>query len=373
MENPSSNIGNESPRMGYFQRYPVIRVIIACVLGLMAGYLQPELFSVSFMFCPMPVIIAALYAWAGWIPAAVACAASLLSMAQFASLLNISPALLALGTLLVMIVPAAAVIYAMEKRMKFFQRLAVGAAVQTAALLLCMTVLYAGLKIDLADVITGGMREAMNSLPSGSVMLFLEQLSMYGLLTEESLAELSGGILTAADIAKVLDQAMDTINYYLKQTITAFILSSGLLSGLAAVSLSSRIRRDCVNQPPVEHILLDYWRVPPRFAGMAALGAITGYVMQMMSVSGSESVTMVFIILLSEMLSIQGAAAISRRLREVHAGVIARLGLIIASLLLMPSFLEMIGVFSLLMGSEGIITKWMKKRIEQRESEDDEE
>ncbi len=373
MENPSGNLKNNSPRAGYFKRYPPLRVILACVLGLFAGWMQPEMFMMSFMFCLMPVILSVLYAWAGWIPAAVASAAALTSMVQFAPAFSVSPALMAAGTLLVSVFPAAVVIYTMEKQMKFFHRLAFGAAAQMGALLVCMLVIYLGLKVDLADALTGGIRETLNMLPAGSVTLFLEQLNMYGMLTEESIAELEGGIVTAADVSMVLDQAMDTMNYYFKQVITALVLSSGLLSGLAAVSLSSRIRRDCRTQPLVDHVMLDYWRVPPRFAGMALLGVVTGYVMQMMSMNGSESVTVIFVILLSEMLTIQGAAAISRRFRDVGAGVIARIGLIAASLVLMPSFLEMVGVFSLLMGSEGVITKWMKKRIEQRESEDDEE
>ena len=236
-----------------------------------------------------------------------------------------------------------------------------------------VTVVYTVLNIDLVETLTGMMREYMNQLPNGSVTLILQQFEMYGLLTEESLTELSSGILTTGDIAKVLDQGFETLTYLLKQVMLAAILSSGMISGMVMTVLTSRIRRSCGYQTADQHVPIDCWRMPPSVVGMMAAGVAAGYVMQLSGVSGSESVTMVCMLLTTELMIVQGIAAISRRFNEVKAGAAARIGLIAASLLLMPSFLEIVGLLSLLIGSEGVITKWMKKRIEQRESEDDEE
>lgn len=371
MENRTNNLSQ--PTSSYFKRYPVGRVILACVIGILTGTFQPMMLMMSMTLCVMPIVICVLYAWAGFIPAAVSAAVTLVSTASSASLLGIDPLLLTAGALLLMIAPAAAMIYASEKRMKFFHRLAVGIGVQTAALLLGVTVVYVVLKIDLIEMLTATMREGMNMLPGGSVMVVLEQFKMYGLLTEESLAELSGGILTAGDITKVLDQGFEMLTYMLKQVMLAAVLSSGLISGMLMTMLTSRIRRNCGYQTAAEHVMVDHWHMPPSVVGMLAAGAAAGYFMQFSGVSGSEAVTMVFTVLTMELLVVQGIAAISRGFREVNASALSRLGLIAASLLMMPSFLEMVGIFSLLMGREGVIRKWMKKRIEQRESEDDEE
>ena len=371
MENQTNNAAQ--PIKSYFKRYPVGRVIIACLVGILVGSFQPMMLMMSMTLCVMPIVLCALYAWAGLVPAAVSAAVTLLSTASGAQLLGIDPMLLTAGALLLMIAPAAAMIYATEKRMKFFHRLAVGIGAHIAALLIGVTVVYAGLKIDLVETLTASMRAGMDLLPAGSVTVVLEQFNMYGLLTEESLAEISSGFVTNGDIAKVLDQGFDNLTYMLKQVMLAAVLSSGLISGMLITAVTSRIRRDCGYQTADEHVMVDYWRMPPSVVGMLAAGTAAGYIMQLSGVSGSESLTMVFMVLTMELLVVQGIAAISRGFREVNASAVSRLGLIAASLLLMPSFLEMVGIFSLLMGREGVIRKWMKKRIEQRESEDDEE
>jgi hypothetical protein len=281
--------------------------------------------------------------------------------------------LLTAGALLLMIVPAAAMIYASEKRMKYFHRLAVGIGAHIAVLLIGVTAVYAGLKIDLVETLTASMREGMNLLPGGSVTVVLEQFKMYGLLTEESLAELNGGFVTAGDISKVLDQGFDSLTYLPKQGMLAALLSSGMLSGLLATAITSRIRLNCGCQTAAEHVMIERWRMPPSVVGMMAAGAAAGFVMNYSGVDGSESVAMVCMLLTTELLIVQGITALLRRFREVQAGKVIRNLLIAGSILTAPGFLEIVGLLSLLIGSEGVITKWMKKRIEERESEDDEE
>ncbi len=373
VDNNSKNTAEkEIVRKGYLEQYPIGRVILASILGLVLAYFAPSMVITSILFCITPVILCALYAWAGWVPAAIGAAGTLCTMSYAAPIFGVNSVLMLVGTLLILLAPAAAVIYATEKRMKFFTRLTIAIAAQTAVLLIAMAVIYAGMKIDLVDQMIAATRESMDYLPAGSVSVVLQQFAMSGILTEESIAELSGGILTTGDISRVLDQAFEAISYTLKQLLPALILSSGLLSGIAMTSLSSRICKNCDRKPPVDHVLIDHWRVPPSTVGMLIVGSISGMIMQYSGVVGSEAVTMVFTLLAMELLIIQGIAAISRRFREVHASTLSRLGLITASLVFMPSFLEIMGILSLLFGSRGVITMWMKKRMEQKESEDDE-
>ena len=133
--------------------YPIGRVIIACIIGMLVGSFQPMMLMMSMTLCVMPILLCVLYAWAGWIPAAASAVVTLMSTASSAQMLGIDPTLMTAGAVLLMIAPAAAMIYATEKRMKFFHRLAVGIGAHIAALMIAVTVLYAGLKIDFfADI-----------------------------------------------------------------------------------------------------------------------------------------------------------------------------------------------------------------------------
>ena len=87
------------------------------------------------------------------------------------------------------------------------------------------------------------------------------------------------------------------------------------------------------------------------------------------------AVMVVFSLLASYLCIIQGMAAITRRFREVGAGKGARIGLIGASLVFAPTFLQYAGIASALFGRKGVVSTWMRKKMEEieKDREDDDE
>ena len=109
----------------------------------------------------IPVAITALYAWGGVIPAVLLSVGSIymtISLGQVLPDLSGMQAIgtlpAALGALLVLVLPAAAAITAIEKKLPFAQRMSAGIASQIGALLLAAGVIYLGAGVDLVDALT---------------------------------------------------------------------------------------------------------------------------------------------------------------------------------------------------------------------------
>ena len=207
-------------------------VLLAVLAALFVVMIQPSLFMTAMLVCIAPIAIALLYAWAGWIPAGVASVGTIASLTWFAGVGGINQMLAGLGAALVLVLPGVASIVLMEKRVGFFKRMAIAAGVQTAALLGCVAFIYLGMGLDLVDLLTGMMRASVEYMPQEIIEGMLNVYYAGGMLNEESVKELTSGILLRADVMKIFDQVFDLTNYQLKQVMPAMLLNSGLISGV---------------------------------------------------------------------------------------------------------------------------------------------
>jgi len=352
----------------------VKRILIGSVLAVLIGLLQPSIFMTAFLVCLTPVCIAALYAWAGWIPAAVASVGTVWSIGCFASIADgMSPALAGACAAFVFVLPAAAGIIALEKRLPFFQRMAITIGAQTAALLGFACLVYLGLKVDMVDALTGMLRSSIEMMPDETLGSYLNLFAMYGILNEESIKELTEGIVLRSDIKKVLDQAFDLINYQFRLLMPALLLNSGLISGMMITAFPSRICTKRGDEPDVGHVPMTDWFLPSRVVGGIAVCLLTGFALQYMKVEGAMAVTTVFTTLCATLCIVQGIAAINRRFRDTGAPKGVRVGLTVAGLLFAMGFLEIVGALSALFGRNGFFSAWMRKKMEENRKDDDEE
>jgi len=357
-------------------RPSVKSVLLASLAALLVVMIQPSFFMVSMLICIAPIAIALLYAWAGWVPAGIAAVGTAASLTWFASLSGaVNPALACLGALIVLVAPGVVSIVLLEKRVGFFQRMVAAVLLQTAALLGCVAVIYLGLGVDLVDALTGMMRTTVEYLPSEAVMQFLEMYYYSGMLTEESIEELTKGVLLHADVMKIFDQVFELTNYQLKQVMPAMLINSGLISGVLMTAFPGMITRKRGFEPPVPYTPVHDWFLPSRAVGGLTVCMITAFVLNFMKIEGASGVLIVFSQIVSTLCIIQGIAAISRRFRDAGAGKGARLGLIIAALLFASQFLEIAGMFSALFGRKGAVSGWMRnkmKEMEENRKDDDE-
>lgn len=351
-------------------------LLLSSLIALIVVLIQPAFFMTSMLVCIAPIAIATLYAWAGWVPAVIASAGTIAALASTASLSGVvSPALAGLGAALVLVLPGIVSIVLLEKRMEFFRRMAISVGVQLAALLSCVAVIYLGMGIDLVDSLTGMMRASVEYMPQEMIEYFLNMYYYSGMLTEESVKELTGGILLRSDVMKIFDQVFELTNYQLKQVMPAMLINSGLVSGVLMTAFPGMITRKRGFAPPVPYAPVHDWFLPSRAVGGLTVCMVTAFVLNLMKIEGAAGVLIVFSQIVSTLCIIQGIAAISRRFRDAGAGKAARIGLIIAALIFASQFLEMVGMFSALFGRKGAISGWMRnkmKEMEENRKDDDE-
>lgn len=351
---------------------PVKRVILVSLLALLLGVLQPLTVALSLALCVAPILIALMFAWAGWIPAAVMAAATVASIGFTAPLsYGVNGAAAGLAAFVVLALPAGAGIWMLHKRLPFSKRMAIQIAVQTAALLAFMMVIYLGFRVDLVDMITSWIMGTVKYMPAELLTAMIQNFAMSGMLTQESIEAVTSGIVTWADIQEVFTQALDAMNYQMKMTMPALLLTSGLLTGIFTTLIPSYVCSRRGDEPQVDHRPVRTWHLPAQVVSGVLVCSVTGIVLQLMEVSGSQGVTIVFTSLGSTLFMIQGVAALNRRFRENNLRPGPRKALIVAIVLFASNLLSMIGAASAIFGRKGLVTGWMRKKMEERKEDED--
>ena len=351
---------------------PVVRVILLTLLALVLGALQPVVIALNMALCLAPILILLMFAWGGWVPAAAMSLTTVISIALAAPLsYGVSGALAGAAAFVVLVLPAAAGVWMLHKRMPFFRRMTAQIIAQTAALLAFMMVIYLGLKVDLVDMITAWIMDTVHYMPSELLTAMIENFAMSGMLTQESIESVTSGFVTWADVNQVFEQALDTMNYQMKMSMPTMMLTSGLLTGILTTLLPSAIMNRRGEEPKVDHRPVYTWHLPSRVVVGVIVCSVTGIVLQIMEVSGSQGVTIVFTSLGSTLFLIQGIAALNRRFRETGMRPGPRRALITATVLITSNFLSMIGAMSALFGRKGAVTEWKRRRMEERKEDDE--
>lgn len=348
-------------------------VLLASLVALLVVLIQPSFFMVSMLVCIAPIAIALLYAWAGWVPAGIASVGTIASLAWFAGISGaVSPLLAGLGAALALVAPGVVSIVLLEKRADFFKRMAAAVLTQTAALLACVAFVYLAMGIDLVDALTGMMRSTVEYMPQEMIEQFLNMYYYSGMLTEESMQELSGGILLYADVMKIFDEVFELTNYQLKQIMPALLINSGLISGVLMTALSSMTACRRGFEPAVPHVPVHEWFLPSRAVGGLTACMAAAIALSLMNVEGAAGVLAVFMQVLTTVCVIQGVAALTRLLRKSGTRKGVRIALTTASVLFASGFVQMAGVASALFGSRGAISTWMHNKMEENRKDDDE-
>lgn len=351
------------------------RLIGALAIALLISVTQPITAAFIVPVCVVPVLISILYAWAGWIPAAVASVGTVLSLTNLAVQMGLSEyaGLIALGCVCVLVLPAVVSCVLLEKRQPFFRRMAVSVFVQTAMLLGCVAVIYLGFKVDLVDAVIDLFSSAVLWMPEDAILMLVQNFAMTGMLNAESMEMIESGFLTGEQMAQLFAQAFDTMRYLYKLTMPAMLMSSSLLTGVLMTTGPGLICARRGDEPQVDYLPMSGWFMPSRMVGGLAVCLITGYALQWMEVSGAEAAAMTISTLCGTALTLQGIAALSRGLKQSGRKRGARIAMILAGLALASTFVQIAGAMSALFGRKGAISGWMRKRMEEKRKEDDEQ
>ncbi len=351
----------------------VKRILIASLLAVILSLMQPMLLAFSAAVCLTPVLIAVLYAWAGWIPALLLSVGSIGAVETVGGALSGSVGYAALAAAVALVLPGLAAAWMLNKRLPFFRRMLMAAVVQIGALAAVICVAYLGFQVDLVDFIFSNLRGKMDAVPDSVLQVVLQNFYMQGMLTEESVKMATTGIVTRGDIKKVLDQAFEAQSYHIRLNLPALLINSGLVTGIFMTTLPSLICARRGDEPPVKYYPVSEWFLPSRAVVGLAVCMLTGYALQLASVSGAEAVSLTFGAIGRMLFIVQGVAALSRRFKENGMRRGGRIAMIVAGLLLATHFIMLVGAASALLGRKGAISGWMRRKMEEKRKEDDDE
>lgn len=351
----------------------VKKIIGASVLAIAAGLMQPMLAPMVMAVCAAPVLIAVFYAWAGWIPAALMAAFTTLSVAGTSGLMwNMDPALAGAAVLIVLALPGLAAAWMLNRRMPFFRRMTAAVLIQSAALIGLTAAVYMGMGVDLVNALTGWLRAAAENMPSDMLSVIVNNFAVNGMLTEESIEELTSGIVLRADIMQVLDQAFEYMNYQMRLTMPAMLFNSGLISGVLMTTMPGLICARRGEGAEIDYRPISEWHMPPRMVGGVVTCMLTGIVLQLMQIEGAVSVTAVFSTVGATLFVMQGIGCLSRRFKATGARRGYRIAMIVLGVVFAYGFMEIVGIMSALFGRKGAISLWMRRRMEENRKDDDE-
>ncbi|MBR3505355.1 MAG: DUF2232 domain-containing protein [Clostridia bacterium] len=342
------------------------KVIAASALGVMAGLLQIIGLPLSMVCVGGTVIAPLLFAWAGLLPAAVFLC---VSVGSLAALLGVGAA--AIGAL-IFGAPAVVVIALMRARAPFFTRMKAAAGAQLGAMLALILILYAALGRSLVDVAMDMFAAWADGLSPQMAQFLLQQFALTGmgtLMTVETAQQILTEGLSQAETLAMLHGIFDTTGQALRLGLPAMLLSSGLLTGMLATALPGYV---CARRGgDLDYAPLFKWRLPPRVTVGALVCLVTAGALYAAKADGAESVLNAVLNGGVTVYAAAGAAAISRRFRETGRSRGFRIALIAAGLWIAPRLVALIGVASALLGREGLITGYMKKKMKDQNKEDD--
>ena len=342
------------------------KVIAASALGVVAGAMQFIGLPLSMVCVTGTIIAPLLFAWAGPLPAAIFLAVSLGSLA---ALLGGGAA--AIGALIFGL-PALVVMGLMRARALFFTRVKAAIGAQLGAMLALILILYAALGRSLVDVAMDMFAKWADGLSPQLAQLTLQQFALTGagtLMTVDTAQQILTEGLSQAETMELLHGIFDTTGQALRLGLPAMLLSSGLVTGLIAAALPGYV---CARRgEELDYVPLHQWHVPPRVTAGVLVCLATAGILFAARVDGAESVLSAVLTGGLVIYAVAGAAALGRRFRETGMSPGFRVALIIGGLWIVPRLVAMIGIASVLLGRQGIITGHMKKKMKDQNKEDD--
>lgn len=347
-------------------RRSVGMMVAATVLALVFGALQPFTIGLSLLVMVTPVVLCTLYFWAGAFPAIVCAVASL------ASLEFTYGAGFMWGGFVTMVLPAAVGIYLLRERKGYFASMKIVAGVELATLLGVALYLYVSRGESLVDLFIGQFQQWLEAMNPALTDMLLARFSAMGLL-EESIYETveAGASLTAEVRSAALEDLLFKMDYSFKLTLPGLLLTSGLLTGVLAVALPTRICVRRGEEPAVSHVPLSGWFLPARVTAGLLCALATCFVLNLTGVSGADTVYTAVSSVIYTLFSLQGLAAFDRMFRE-RGWRRSRRAIMLALLwLFVGSLARMAGVASALFGRHGALTEWMKKHRDEHDDKED--
>jgi hypothetical protein len=334
-------------------------LIAGCVIGVVCGLALPLLMVFSAWVLPLTVIFALLWVWAGW-PSVAVGALSVLVIGSRYPFLGWGAA----AAMLLLTAPGVLAAALTDRRRPFFRAVGISVALQLGAMVLVTAIAWLIFRQNLVDVATGSARGLLEELPLARQHFLILQLGQMGFFGSNTGINFSNAILTNDQLKSLVDQLFGTINSGLKETLPAYVLTAGATSGGLAYAGAAWIRVRRGDAPSIPFVKPDGWRLnADLIIGPPALAAVC-LLLDRLGVSGADAAYVALLSLAELLFTVQGIGVLERRMKPMGMAPGYRTGITVAALIIGYRVMPFLGLYSALFGSEGLISKQIRKRMD---------
>ncbi len=336
-------------------------------LGLVfPGLMQPAVLIALGFVMLSPLIIALLYAWSGPVPAFLAGAVTL----SFSYLMGENPVQMMLVCALGLVLPGLGYVLLLRARCPFFQGMQMTIALQLGALLLALGAARVMLNEDLVGAFLGYARHAVSQLPVGLVNQYLLLFGRLGMVSAPGV-DFSMPFLMPLVQTQLIESLFANLETGVRVMMPAMLLSYGVMLGMTGYALPAWVCARRGEEPPVPIVHLSDWRLPKTMIIALPACTLLLWILLQAGMLGADAAYQALLGLTGLAFAVQGAAALSRRMRLSGAARGRRLLMIAFGWIFARWLFTTIGVWSALMGSKGLITEYLRKRNDNTPKGDD--
>jgi hypothetical protein len=341
------------------QKFSRGRLLAGCVIGVVCGLMLPLLSMFSAWVLPVTVIFALLWVWAGWPAVLVGAISVVMSGLRYWFLgWGFSAAILLLALPGVL----AAVLTGLKK--PFYRAVGYSVVMQLAALVLLTAIAWLIFRQNLVDVITSALREMIKDIPAARQHFLMLQLGQLGFFGDNTGINFSKAILTDAQLKSLIDQLFYEINAGLKQSLPAYVLATGTVTGALSYVGAAWVRVRSGNNPDIPFVKPDGWRlnadliIGPPVLALVCLG------LGWLGLDGADAAYVALINLAQLLFTVQAVGALERRMKTAGVAPGQRTALAVVALVIGYRLMPLLGMYSALFGSQGLISKQIRKRMD---------
>ncbi|MBR0464809.1 MAG: DUF2232 domain-containing protein [Clostridia bacterium] len=338
-------------------------VVAACLVAVVLGLLQPFGAVFSMILVIGTVLTAVFWAWAGYVPLILYVGASAASMKFFFG----SEAALAQACM--MLLPAACVVYAIVRKAPFSRRVGAGVIAQFLAFALLIAVLYTLFRQDLATVAVDGLTSTVRQMTADMRLMMLRRFAMIGMFDDALTEQIIRGSLAADAQIEALGEMYGRFGEALRLALPALLVSSGIVTGVLTAYLPSRIL--AARGLDEGYTPFSKWYVPHTVVYGILTALAAAFVMNAEKMNGSEAVLGAVRAGGVCVAVIAGAASLDRHMKMAGRPRGLRYALIAGGLLLASTGMAVVGVISMTMGQNGVISTYLRKKGENHKEDDD--
>lgn len=338
------------------------KIIGGSVLALFLGLIGPLTLAAA---SPIVGVAATwLYAWAGIVPAAI------FALVSSAITYMMGGSLLCGGYVLAVLVPACLALWAIHRKMDYKLCMRVSVFAQLGAVVLALCIAWLTLRADLVDLLMNGMMDWLKRFPSAMTDALLMTYGNAGLFgaTTSGIDFAKGYILQSERILLIEQYGKLAADAY-KIALAGMLLTSSVLTGILNVAVPAWIWARRADERGIRRLPVSEWYVPANAAIGLPVCALICYILAYTGYPGGEAAYYAVWELFKLILRLQCLGVFSRAAKKSGASRFMRGLLLLGAMTFAANLASIVGGFSLYLGSQGLITEWVRKRKKNQEGD----